>query len=309
MHRRSRSHKGGAKPPITRLPNLNDFVKGKSINSVRSVLEKDTSGINVADKKGNTPLLNALSIRYYDIVPLLLHYGADVNPVNNDGKTPLYYAAINNQLNIIKDLVEYGADTLVLFDGKDIADNPNIANDIRRYIREERASIINSFLERDHYDGPNKDQFLAYMEEKLVKYLNFILDNDKEAEPEFLEIVSNVCKDSEKRDQLLETLKKYERFSLLFTDEYCEEPVEAEVTLSTAIPIEEEEVSNTGETPKAIRLPETAVGEYSQEYSFASPPEDISDRINKSVNIGGKTKNRRRCRTRKNKRTLRKRIC
>jgi len=53
--------------------------------------------VNAKDKKGETPLLQALGMGYKEIVELLIAKGADVNANNGDGYTPLDLAAGNKE--------------------------------------------------------------------------------------------------------------------------------------------------------------------------------------------------------------------
>lgn len=67
----------------------------EKIEICRAILKKDAE-VNIKDKFGNNALwkavFNGQRTKYYDIVNLLLEYGADANNVNNAGRTPIDFA-------------------------------------------------------------------------------------------------------------------------------------------------------------------------------------------------------------------------
>ncbi|XP_024080647.1 ankyrin repeat domain-containing protein 17-like isoform X3 [Cimex lectularius] len=67
---------------------------------------------NVEDRgiKGDcTPLMEAASSGYVDIVRLLIHHGADVNAQSSSGNTPLMYACAGGHLDAVRVLLDAGA--------------------------------------------------------------------------------------------------------------------------------------------------------------------------------------------------------
>jgi ankyrin repeat protein len=99
---------------------------------VRLLLSAGAS-VNVQDKSGTTPLMNALNHR--DIALMLLQSGANVSLRSDSGETALMYAAGRHLTGMIKILVERGADinaknkhgwTPLMFSSGaiDLADNP-----------------------------------------------------------------------------------------------------------------------------------------------------------------------------------------
>lgn len=61
---------------------------------------------NVANEKGNTPLIISASLGDVPSVQALMAYRADVNAANNDGNTPLIYAARYNHPEVIRELLQ-----------------------------------------------------------------------------------------------------------------------------------------------------------------------------------------------------------
>ncbi|XP_059156809.1 putative ankyrin repeat protein RF_0381 [Physella acuta] len=95
-------------------------VKKGNIKLVKLILESEFPGIvNVADAKGYTPLMLALfdsnetdlnrSI-FFDIVRVLLNYGASVNKATKKNISPIYLATLAGNLEAIKLLVQHKAD-------------------------------------------------------------------------------------------------------------------------------------------------------------------------------------------------------
>ncbi len=62
------------------------------------------------DKNGNTPLHEATSYGYTEVVKLLLEKGADLNAKNEFGSTPMLLAVINGKKYIVRLLLEKGVD-------------------------------------------------------------------------------------------------------------------------------------------------------------------------------------------------------
>ena len=65
---------------------------------------------NIAGKGGDTPLITAARVGYYDAVNWLLTSGAKVDLANRMGETPLIIAVQQRQIPIIKRLLLAGAD-------------------------------------------------------------------------------------------------------------------------------------------------------------------------------------------------------
>ena len=65
--------------------------------------------INVSDRGGRTPLMNATIDNYLEIVRILIREGADVNAQDKQGWSALHFAAQNESYEATKMLLENGA--------------------------------------------------------------------------------------------------------------------------------------------------------------------------------------------------------
>ncbi|EQB06099.1 ankyrin [Sphingobium quisquiliarum P25] len=65
---------------------------------------------NIADRQGNTPLMNAVQARFEDGVRTLLAHGAQIDKTNGSGETPLIRAVQLRDLGLVRLLVAQGAD-------------------------------------------------------------------------------------------------------------------------------------------------------------------------------------------------------
>lgn len=91
------------------------FLLGKGANA------------NLADRAGNTPLLLATQLRFYEGVQLLLTGGAQVDKPNGSGETALIRAVQLRDLGLIRALIAGGAspdrrDTLAGLSARDYAE-------------------------------------------------------------------------------------------------------------------------------------------------------------------------------------------
>jgi len=91
------------------------FQLGK-LRACEQLLKKGAQ-VNTTDKRGNTPLHWATTLRFWETVPgttteicaLLLAHGADVSAANSLGETPLHLAAQFQLTNVCARLLEKGA--------------------------------------------------------------------------------------------------------------------------------------------------------------------------------------------------------
>ncbi|EAX88109.1 hypothetical protein TVAG_422640 [Trichomonas vaginalis G3] len=91
--------------------NVIDAVKSGNLEAVRILCGNDPSNLEVSDAEyESTPLHWAAGWGMYDIVKLLLDFGADINARNKVGHTPLLCAVFDNQLECARLLIDRGAD-------------------------------------------------------------------------------------------------------------------------------------------------------------------------------------------------------
>lgn len=95
-------------------PNTGDFgihtaVKKGTNSEVKEILRASDSKLNAKNKKGNTPLHEAMYKADTEIVETLIGAGANVSATNNQGKTPLAIAVDKNNAKLVKILQENGA--------------------------------------------------------------------------------------------------------------------------------------------------------------------------------------------------------
>lgn len=64
-----------------------------------------------SNDSGRTPLIAATITKHYEIVQMLLDWGADVNVVDRGGDSALHHACASGDEKMIKMLLDYGADT------------------------------------------------------------------------------------------------------------------------------------------------------------------------------------------------------
>jgi len=89
---------------------LHHAVNQNDPGIVKSILDKDKSGIDIQNKRGQTPLLISINKLNYGISDLLLQAGANPNVFNIENEnTPLHIAAMNGVTWLGEILLEYGA--------------------------------------------------------------------------------------------------------------------------------------------------------------------------------------------------------
>ncbi len=72
--------------------------------------ESAMQNVNVVNKNGHTPLMDAAKEGDVEAVKDLLHRGADVDAKSSKGKTALHYAAANGKVEAVNLLIASGAD-------------------------------------------------------------------------------------------------------------------------------------------------------------------------------------------------------
>ncbi|GFO40276.1 ankyrin-3 [Plakobranchus ocellatus] len=119
--------------------------KGHKI--IRYLLEKGADANEVGDEMGNTPLMAAIVQRsnlrnvYYpfDVVKLLLDFGADPNKVNFKGDNALHLAVAQQTLDVVSKLLEAGADPNIV--------NAQGNNALHLAVAEQKLEVVSKLLE------------------------------------------------------------------------------------------------------------------------------------------------------------------
>jgi Ankyrin repeats (3 copies) len=62
--------------------------------------------VNARDSYGDTPLHRGVAFNGWELVPLLLLAGADINAVGEGGETPLFHAVTNGHVNSVAELLK-----------------------------------------------------------------------------------------------------------------------------------------------------------------------------------------------------------
>ncbi len=93
-----------------RAQEIFDAVKNGDLAKVKTLIEKDSSLLNIKDAAGNTPLHHAAIMGSVELAELLLSKGADINAVNAQQNTPLHEAIGTKKENVASLLIEKGAD-------------------------------------------------------------------------------------------------------------------------------------------------------------------------------------------------------
>ncbi|KAK5642694.1 hypothetical protein RI129_008861 [Pyrocoelia pectoralis] len=87
-------------------------ARAQSVECVETLLRKGNADPNLGDHDRRTPLHAAVgkAARSYDIIEVLVSWGADINTKDQYGYTPLHIAALNELSQCVEILVFHGAD-------------------------------------------------------------------------------------------------------------------------------------------------------------------------------------------------------
>ena len=103
------------------------LVIARRDNTWLSFLLAKGANPNLADNRGNTPLMNAVQARFEDGVRTLLAGGAQIDKTNGSGETPLIRAVQLRDIGLVRLLVAQGAnadkrDTIAGMSARDYAE-------------------------------------------------------------------------------------------------------------------------------------------------------------------------------------------
>jgi ankyrin repeat protein len=76
---------------------------------IRFLIQKGANP-NIADGRGNTPLMIAVETGFFEGVQILIRYDANVNQGNSSGETPLIRAVQLRKVEMVRLLLDSGAD-------------------------------------------------------------------------------------------------------------------------------------------------------------------------------------------------------
>ena len=88
---------------------LHILVRKRNVTWLRYLIQQGAN-VNIADKKGVTPLVLATQLGYVDGVDVLIKAHAKVDVANSTGETPLIAAVHNRDVTLIRLLLKGGAD-------------------------------------------------------------------------------------------------------------------------------------------------------------------------------------------------------
>lgn len=93
---------------LTKHKNMVDYMLKTRAISPKTVMLKNNTKFKTL--KNSSPLYDAARICDFDMVSVLLNFGADPNVPNAEGLTPLHQAAARGNLDMVKALVKEGAE-------------------------------------------------------------------------------------------------------------------------------------------------------------------------------------------------------
>jgi len=86
-----------------------EAAKNGDFKTVKTILEKNPSKLNVTDQDKYTALHWACIRAHWNIAKYLIEKGADLNVIGGDGGTPINWAVHHDDVDIVKRLIEKGA--------------------------------------------------------------------------------------------------------------------------------------------------------------------------------------------------------
>jgi ankyrin repeat protein len=133
--------------------------------------------VNKANRRGDAPLIMAISNCHNEIVKLLLNAGADVNQKGEHGNTPLFKAVISDNKNIVEVLLDAGADPNIVDNSDNIPLHGAILNNQRDIIKLllNARSLVNKADEYNRGFHADIETLLGALYIGNIDFIRFVL--------------------------------------------------------------------------------------------------------------------------------------
>lgn len=144
---------------------LKSLVRSNDVKSLENILEKNPNFANAKNSQdyNDSILMVALETGNYDIIKLLITYGANVNYKNKKNETSLYFYSLMHEPNI--DIV-----ILLLNQSSDVNYSVNNVSILQNFVKYGRYDVVNMLI--NEYNANYK----LYRNDHEGKNINIILD-------------------------------------------------------------------------------------------------------------------------------------
>ena len=122
------------------------YVIVGDLENLKSLYEQDNNIILDKDEKNRNLLYLAAKSGFYEICEFLLEKGMDPNDTQINESTPLHAAAFYDHFNVVKLLLEYGAKTKIKNEYDHTPFDEGYSQKIRETILNNDKNIINKFF-------------------------------------------------------------------------------------------------------------------------------------------------------------------
>ncbi len=148
--------------PLLRITNFSQTATAENIPAIARLLIEHGDNVNSTDFRGETPLLCAAKIGFYELAKVLLEMNADVNAAIHSGRTPLHAAAYKGAYTV--------ADLLLTFGAYVHAQNINGTTPLMIASRDGHEEIVARLIEADADVNARDDTGDTCLSEALRKY-------------------------------------------------------------------------------------------------------------------------------------------